>query len=356
MRKVVFSICFILCLTLRASSQEENPWREDGRCGTKYPLSDEVTPGQCDPLGDGPRKGPCCSNRGFCGNSRKHCKCRGCQDFSKLVGVLYPAGVRQEKKSPLTLSEVNRTGILGSLISQQQTDDFFNSLWGILSEPINYVSDVWYDNKKELPEKVSDYVERVASNGAQLFETLYNDTKKDVFEEAIAKSADDLTKVLESFIGKIEGVYLSADKVVNQKRPLSDEEIKSRKVESNLEGTKADLDNLRNILPLEKNENKKLEGLEGLLQNLITSAREIISLLDGQADLAWSKLKQLEVEFYQASSVLANTTGEVRETLKKAFEELNKQMAVASPALRNILQGITNQTLWNGTIEAPRSS
>ena len=56
-------------------------WREDGRCGDQYPLLNGV-PGQCDPQGDGPMKGPCCSPKGFCGNTIKHCKCSTCVNYS----------------------------------------------------------------------------------------------------------------------------------------------------------------------------------------------------------------------------------------------------------------------------------
>ena len=56
-------------------------WREDGRCGEQFPLPNGQ-PGQCDPEGDGPKKGPCCSSKGFCGNTVKHCECSSCTDYS----------------------------------------------------------------------------------------------------------------------------------------------------------------------------------------------------------------------------------------------------------------------------------
>ena len=53
-------------------------WRNNGRCGSQYPLPDG-TPAQCDPDG----KNPCCSGRymGECGNTTKHCSCRSCTDY-----------------------------------------------------------------------------------------------------------------------------------------------------------------------------------------------------------------------------------------------------------------------------------
>jgi hypothetical protein len=67
---------------LVAPALTQEVWREDGRCGPDHPLVDG-SPGQCDPEGAAPRVGPCCSPKGFCGNTRNHCKCATCIDFSK---------------------------------------------------------------------------------------------------------------------------------------------------------------------------------------------------------------------------------------------------------------------------------
>lgn len=73
----------LLGIATLAMAEEGILWREDGRCGEKNLLPDGKTPGQCNPDGNGPRQGPCCSPKGFCGNTVKHCECRGCVDFSK---------------------------------------------------------------------------------------------------------------------------------------------------------------------------------------------------------------------------------------------------------------------------------
>merc|ERR1719483_433837 len=263
MRQVVAFVFFVFCFVSEVTSQG-NLWREDGRCG----------------------------------NSGKHC-CKLCQDYSKLIGVLVSAETQKSSPQPIEKEYGNRAGVLESLIPQEQQDDFFNSLWNILSEPVSYIVEGWNDNKNELPDKVATYVEKVATNGAQVFGDFYNETKKEVIQKAIAGSVDDLTNILESFIGKIENVYKSVESVVYQRAPLSDEQIKLRKERKNLSATKKELDSLGEILPLERKENNALGGLEGLLLGLVTEAREIISLLSGEGDLAWSKLKQLEVESYQ---------------------------------------------------------
>ena len=53
-------------------------WRDDLRCGTKYPIANG-DPAQCDPNN---AKGlACCSSGGWCGKTSAHCKCDGCIDY-----------------------------------------------------------------------------------------------------------------------------------------------------------------------------------------------------------------------------------------------------------------------------------
>ena len=55
-------------------------WRDDGRCGTKYPLPDG-SPSQCDPDGEN----PCCRNEyERCGNTYRYCFCENCTDYKLL--------------------------------------------------------------------------------------------------------------------------------------------------------------------------------------------------------------------------------------------------------------------------------
>ena len=53
-------------------------WRNDGKCGSDYPLPNG-TAAQCDPDGGN----PCCSDRfdRECGNTTEHCSCQDCTDY-----------------------------------------------------------------------------------------------------------------------------------------------------------------------------------------------------------------------------------------------------------------------------------
>jgi len=190
-----------------------------------------------------------------------------------------------------------------------------------------------------LPTNVTNFLTETAKEGINVLNEIYNETR----HEAIQKSSirvDEFTNILERFIDRLEELYQTAAGVVEQNNPLSDTEILARKAAANLDGTKEELDRLQVELPREREENQQFEGLEGYLQRMITTARELLSAADSQADLAWSKLKQLELEFYQASEVLATTSGEVRQQLNKAFREMERELEEASPALKRFLDTV----------------
>ena len=46
--------------------------------------------------------------------------------------------------------------------------------------------------------------------------------------------------------------------------------------------------------------------------------------MNGQTDLFWSKVKQMEVEVYRVNSIMAETSGDLKDVLKDLFSTLNK--------------------------------
>ncbi|XP_070575294.1 uncharacterized protein [Ptychodera flava] len=53
-------------------------WRDDLRCGASFPLANG-RPSECNPNGIY----PCCSPAAWCGNTRAHCRCSSCIDYSR---------------------------------------------------------------------------------------------------------------------------------------------------------------------------------------------------------------------------------------------------------------------------------
>jgi len=74
---------------LSSMTSGEKKWRDDGRCGPRFPAPGAPDFGQCDPAADANERGPCCNPvSGWCGNIRHkswgHCppSCRHCVDYS----------------------------------------------------------------------------------------------------------------------------------------------------------------------------------------------------------------------------------------------------------------------------------
>ena len=57
-------------------SRNKVVWRDDYRCGHRFPLQDGHTPAQCNPESED----PCCSEFGWCGKTKDHCNCKTCID------------------------------------------------------------------------------------------------------------------------------------------------------------------------------------------------------------------------------------------------------------------------------------
>merc|ERR1712151_1060379 len=121
--------------------------------------------------------------------------------------------------------------------------------------------------------------------------------------------------------------------IATQEGVLSAQEIEARNTQNNLEGTKQKLKQLPQEITQERQEDQSLEGVEGMIQRLITSAREVLNEVNGQTDIFWSKVKQMEVEVYKVNSILADTSGDLKE---------------ASPALKEILDKVDSEVPRQG--------
>jgi len=71
MKALLLTTVFLLCF----SEGYQLNWREDGRCGNEFLLTNGF-PAQCNP-----QEGyPCCSEFGYCGITEEHCNCPTCTD------------------------------------------------------------------------------------------------------------------------------------------------------------------------------------------------------------------------------------------------------------------------------------
>jgi len=228
----------------------------------------------------------------------------------------------------------------GTTSSNQTWTDWAQDQTENLVEPLYEVKDQvmqgWEWLQEFLPGNVTKYVEKTADDGLELIDDIYQETRDSIVEKT-SDNVDDITGLVEDFIQKLTDIKDNTLDIVTQEKALSQEDIEARNVEENLEETKLKLEQLKNDIVQDKKEDAELDGLEGGIQRLITAAREVLTDVNGHTDLLWSKVKQMEVEVYKMNSIMADTTGEMKDVLKDLFATLNKELREASPALKEIL-------------------
>merc|ERR1711892_436565 len=91
---LILSVATVSVLAGKENSNSSEFWRADGRCGKNFKMFNGA-PYQCNPKLSGPRKGPCCSGAGYCGDTESHCSCDSCVDYSKTPDT-YPGPWRKD--------------------------------------------------------------------------------------------------------------------------------------------------------------------------------------------------------------------------------------------------------------------
>jgi len=222
--------------------------------------------------------------------------------------------------------------------AQGQTEDLVEPLYEVKDQ----VMQGWEWLQEFLPGNVTKYVEKTADGGLELIDDIYQETRDSIVEKT-SDNVDDITGLVEDFIQKLTNIKDNTFNIATQEGVLSEEQIEARNTQENLEGTKQKLKQLQQEISLEKQEDQNLEGVEGIIQRLITSAREVLDTVNGQTEIFWSKVKQMEVEVYKVNSIMADTTGELKDVLKDLFSTLNKELREASPALKEILDKVDSE-------------
>merc|ERR1712200_122792 len=226
----------------------------------------------------------------------------------------------------------------GTTSSNQTWPDWAQGQTESLVEPLYEVKDQvmqgWEWLQEFLPGKVTKYVEKTADDGLELLDDIYQESRDSIVEKT-SDNVDDITGLMEDFIQKLTNIKDNTVDIVTQEKALSQEEIEARNVEENLEETKQKLEQLKDDIVQDKKDDSELDGVEARIQRLITAAREVLTGVNGHTDVLWSKVKEMEV--YKLNSIMADTTGELKDVLKDLFATLNKELREASPALKEIL-------------------
>merc|ERR1719204_2754569 len=117
--------------------------------------------------------------------------------------------------------------------------------------------------------------------------------------------------MMEKFFERANEIHSSIKAVLEQEGALSDEEIQARADKEGLEQLRKKFDDLE-------------EGVERMIQGMIRLCRQMmVAAADKEAEF-WSKMKQLEVQFYQMKSASADTAASLRDWVTAAFQTMNE--------------------------------
>merc|ERR1711963_1068779 len=156
----------------------------------------------------------------------------------------------------------------------------------------SYLSQLHQYRMEYLPESVNSYINKTWEEGRDVAYDLYDDIKEEVLSKSDAH-VDALTDMMEKFFERANEIHSSIKAVLEQEGALSEDEI----------------------LP---------EGVERMIQGMIRLCRQMmVAAADKEAEF-WSKMKQLEVQFYQMKSASADTAASLRDWVTAAFQTMNE--------------------------------
>merc|ERR1711962_1786390 len=169
----------------------------------------------------------------------------------------------------------------------------------------SYISQLHQYRMEYLPESVNSYINKTREEGRDVAYDLYDDIKEEVLSKSDAH-VDALTDMMEKFFERANEIHSSIKTVLEQEGALSDEEIQARADKEGLDQLRKKFDDLEEEREAEEDENLP-EGVERMIQGMIRLCRQMmVAAADKEAEF-WSKMKQLEVHFYQMKSASVDT-------------------------------------------------
>merc|ERR1711872_160850 len=144
----------------------------------------------------------------------------------------------------------------------------------------NTILDRIEDYRSYLPESLNSYLNKTLDDGLEMAYDLYDDFKEEVLEKS-TQQVDAMTDLMKNFISRVLSIHKDIGGVLEQDPALTDEEIQ------------------------EKNDKEGLKELRARFESM-------------QSEL------QKEVEFWKLKSVLADTSGQLKERVSSIFETLQE--------------------------------
>merc|ERR1711953_908918 len=219
------------------------------------------------------------------------------------TGIAQLARLKKTRKQEKMLQLVISSLVLGSAVAAPQDYQ-------------SYLSQLHQYRMEYLPASVNSYINKTWEEGRDVAYDLYDDIK----EEVISKSdvhVDAMTKMMEKFFERANEIHSSIKRVLEQEGALTDKE--------GLQQLREKFNDLEEELEREAGEDENLpEGVERMLQGMIRLCRQMMAAAADREAEFWSKMKQLEVQFYQMKAASADTAASLRDWVTAAFQTMNE--------------------------------
>jgi len=191
-----------------------------------------------------------------------------------------------------------------------------------------------------LPKSAEEFVNNTLEDGKDVVYDMYEDVK----EEIINKTADNVGSLTEVVGRMFDNFYKISNSVsqifMEDKSEIDIDDLNSLKTELNMleEKVRVDMENDKYVT----------EDVEKLIQQFLTSTREMVAELGKNGEKFWKKMKQLEVEFYRIKMALADGSGELKKEVSALFNtlrmvDLNMIGAMEDKDSQDNSQGIPRQ-------------
>lgn len=168
------------------------------------------------------------------------------------------------------------------------------------------------------------YLNETLEDGKERLYDLYDDIREEVLEKT-SEQVDALTDLMTSFVDKMLAIIEEAKEVLHQRGALSDLEIQEINVKEGLEELRNRFENMQEeVLENVEADDRLPEGVEQVLQTIITTVREMMADTSEYEGEFWSKLKQMEVKFYEVKAILADTSAELKDRISAIFKVLQE--------------------------------
>eukprot|EP00092_Neocalanus_flemingeri_P024881 GFUD01026981.1.p1 GENE.GFUD01026981.1~~GFUD01026981.1.p1 ORF type:complete len:241 (+),score=86.26 GFUD01026981.1:145-867(+) len=177
-----------------------------------------------------------------------------------------------------------------------------------------------YTYHSYLPESAQKFINKTIDDGKDIVYDIYDDVKEEVVSKT-AGNIDSLTNVLGGMFNKFQNIKDSVNDIIMQDRALNETELTNEA----LNNLKNKIKNLEEIIEIDIEKDKSVtEDVEKLIQQFLSSTREMVVEMAEGGEVFWSKMKQFEVEFYKVKIALSDSTGELKEEVSELFKTMKQ--------------------------------